>query len=163
MSKESAAKALFSTLCATLDDMQWKYTKEQGDKDDGEDYVIRTNVKGDDFTMVFFLVVDVGRQLLYVKSPLPFKAPQERRELVAQAVVAANYRMLNGSFEMDLTDGYVAFKVVVPFAESIISQVTCKYVVLMACKMTDVFGGAIKNVSDGEWDLQRFMQFCVEV
>lgn len=158
MSKQSEAKALFGTLCRTLDEMQWKYAKEQNDN-----YIIRTTVQGKEFNMMLYLVIDTERQMMYLKSPLPFVAPQERRVQVAQALIAANFRMLNGSFEMDPDDGYIAFKLVVPFAESIISQVTCKYMVLIGCRMTDMFGGAIGRVADGSQTPQWFEQFCKDI
>ena len=108
MDKEKEAKSLYKTLCQTLDNMKWHYTKEE------DKFVIRTSAVGDDLSMKLYMKIDAERQVMYLKSPMPFDIPAYVREKLSTAVIMANYSMLNGSFEFDLSDGYLAFKMVIP-------------------------------------------------
>ena len=154
MSKESEAKTMYNTLCQTLDNMKWHYTKEE------DKYVIRTSAIGKDLSMKLYMKVDVDRQVMYLKSPMPFDVPEQCREQMMKAVIIANYSMLNGSFEFDLSDGYLAFKVVVPYMESIVSEKVCHYMIMVSCDMTDKFNDKFKALVDGNMTLAQFEAFC---
>ena len=119
MSKESEAQVVYNTLCSTLDNMKWTYNKQE------ENLEVRTSAVGNDLTMKLYMKVDANRSVMYLKSGMPFTVPTDRIDIMVKAVIAANWAMLNGSFEMDMSDGYIAFKVVVPFMESIISEKVC--------------------------------------
>ena len=67
--------------------------------------------------------------------------------------------MLNGSFEMDRSDGYIGFKTVVPFMESIISEKVCDYMIRMSCDMVDKFNDKFLALSKGDISLSYFEQF----
>ena len=154
MNKEKEAKSLYKTLCQTLDNMKWHYTKEE------DKFVIRTSAIGKDLSMKLFMKIDAERQVMYLKSPMPFDIPVSAREQVTKAVVLANYSMLNGSFEFDVTDGYLAFKMVVPYMESIISEKVCHYMITVSCSMTDKFNDKFKALVDGVMTLAEFNKFC---
>lgn len=154
MNKQNEAQALYKTLCQTLDNMKWGYSKEE------DLFVVRTKAIGNDLTMDLFIKIDAERQVMYLKSPMPFTVPQSSRDTLAKAVIMANYTMLNGSFEMDLTDGYVAFKMVVPYVESILSEHVCHYMIMVSCQMTDKFNDKFKALVDGKMTLADFATFC---
>ena len=154
MSKENEALALYKTLCQTLDNMHWRYSKEE------DKFVIRTSAIGKDLSMELFIKIDAERQVMYLKSPMPFVIPEQSRDMLAKAVVMANYTMLNGSFEYDLSDGYLAFKIVVPYMESIISEKVCHYMIMISCQMTDKFNDKFMALVDGNMTLDQFNAFC---
>ena len=154
MSKENEAKVLYKTLCQTLDNMKWHYTKEE------DKFIIRTSAVGKDLRMELYMKIDADRQVMYLKSPMPFTVPVEQRDLLTKAVITANYTMLNGSFEFNVPDGYLGFKVVVPFMESIISEKVCHYMIMVSCDMTDKFNDKFKALVDGTMTLAEFNAFC---
>ena len=154
MSKEKEASSLYKTLCQTLDNMKWHYTKEE------DKLIIRTSAVGQDLSMKLFMKIDADKQVMYLKSPMPFEVPAYAREKIMTAVIMANYTMLNGSFEMDLSDGYLAFKMVVPYMESIISEKVCHYMITLSCSMTDKFNDKFKALVDGTMTLNEFENFC---
>ena len=156
MSKELEAQSLYKTLCQTLDNINWHYTKEE------DKFVIRTSAVGKDLTMKLNIKVDAERQVMYLKSPMPFDVPVSVREQMTKAVIMANYSMLNGSFEFDLSDGYLGFKMVVPYMESIISERVCHYMIMLSCQMTDKFNDKFKALVDGTMTLAEFSAFCQE-
>ena len=153
MSKESEAKILFGTLCQTLDNMQWHYNKEE------DKFIIRTSAVGEDLSMKLFMKIDEDRQVMYLKSPMPFEVPADTRDKLMRAIIIANYSMLNGSFEFDLSDGYLAFKMVVPYMESIVSEKVCHYMITLSCSMTDKFNDKFKALVDGTMTLVEFENF----
>ena len=152
MSKQSEAKTMYNTLCQTLDNMNWHYTKEE------DKFIVRTSAVGQDLTMKLFMKIDEDKQVMYLKSPMPFDVPTYVRDKITTAVVLANYTMHNGSFEFDLSDGYLAFKMVVPYMESIISERVCHYMINLSCNMTDKF----KALVDGTMTMTEFQAFCKE-
>ena len=154
MSKQNEAMSLYKTLCQTLDNMRWHYTKEE------DKFIVRTSAVGKDLRMELFIKIDFERQVMYLKSPMPFKVPEDKRELFAKAVVVANYTMLNGSFEYNIPDGYLAFKLVVPYMESILSERVCHYMIMISCQMTDKFNDKFKSLAEGAMSLDDFVAFC---
>lgn len=150
MGNESEAKALFGTLCSALDDMQWTYNKDE------DNLVVETSAKGDSFTIRLRVRINPDRQVMYLKSPLPFNVKEDTRDLLAKAICYANYQILNGSFEYDQSDGYVAFKVVVPFMSSLIGKAVCNYMIIMSCKMMDTFTEPFLLLANKEIDYDEF-------
>ena len=153
MSKEIEAKSLFKTLCTTLDNMQWRYDKDE------ENLAIHTSAVGDDLSMKINIRIDAERQVMYLKSPMPFAIPEKVRDTMAKACIIANYTMLNGSFEFDFSDGWLAFKMVIPFMESIISEAVCKYMILLSCNMTDKFNDKFQAIAEERMSLKQFETF----
>lgn len=156
MSKESEALIVYNTLCSTLDNMKWNYNKEE------ENLIVRTFAVGDDLTMKLYMKVDSERSVMYLKSGMPFSAPMDRIDIMTKAVIIANWAMLNGSFEMDISDGYIAFKLVVPFMESIISEKVCHYMINISCRMIDTFNDKFKKLAEDKMTLDEFQQFAQE-
>ena len=152
--KEMAANALYKTLCTTLDNMKWKYSKEE------DKYIVRTSAVGDDLSMKLMMKIDAERQVMYLKSPMPFTIHENVRDLMGKAILIANYSMLNGSFEFDFSDGYLAFKMVIPYMESIISEAVCKYMIVLSCSMTDKFNDKFQALSEGRMTLAEFEKFA---
>lgn len=156
MSKELEAKSLYSTLCQTLDNMKWTYNKEE----EKDSLVIRTSAVGNDLSMKLIMRVDIERQVMYLKSPMPFTVPEDKRFEMMKSIIIANYSMLNGSFEMDPSDGWTAFKLIVPFMGSIISEEVCKYMIVLSCNMIDKFNDKFQAVAEGRMtaaDIQKLV------
>lgn len=152
--KLNEAKAMYKTLCSTLDNMKWNYNKEE------EKLIVRTSAVGDDLTMKLYIKVDSDRSVMYLKSGMPFSVPADKISDMMQAVIIANWAMLNGSFEMDRSDGYTAFKVVIPFMESLISERVCKYMIDMSCRMIDIFNDKFLAVVENRMTLAEFEAFA---
>ncbi len=154
MAKIDEARVVFNTVCSTLDAMEWKYNREQND----EGYNIFTSAKGEGVLIRLGIHVATERQLMYIKSPLSFTVPVERRTDMAKALTYANWTMLNGSFEFNTDNGYVAFKAVAPYMSSMISTELCKYMILVTCSMVDKFALKLQEVNDGTLSPEQFKE-----
>ncbi len=154
MSKERDAKTLFGTMCRTLDNMNWTYKTETSDGF----YIIRTSAVGEDLSMGLVIRIDINRALMYLKSPMPFSVPENKRAELGAATVIANMAMLNGCFEYDYSDGYCAFKLIIPFEECTISEKVCKYMIYVSCDMVDKFNDKMKALAEGNISLSEYNQ-----
>lgn len=150
----SEAKVVFNTLCSSLDNRKWKYNKDE------EKLIVRTSAVGDDLTIKLYIKVDAGRSVMFLKSPLPFTITDQNKSDLILATTFANWSMLNGMFETDLNEGYIGFKVVVPFMDSIISEKLCKYMIDMSCRMVDTYNDKMLALSEGKMTLAEFETFA---
>lgn len=150
----NSAEKVFQTLCGALDNMKWRYVPDE------KNLKVTTSAVGKDLTIPLQIVVSAQRNVLYIKSPLPFKVEQSKVQQMCLAVVAANFSMLNGSFEYDTDSGYIGFKVLAPFVGCELGQETCRYLILLACSMTDKFNDKFFQLVQGTMTLQQFVEFA---
>lgn len=155
MAKIDEARVLYSTLCKTLDDMQWSYQKEE----QNDHFAVYTSAVGKDLTMKLAIRIDIDRQVMYLKSPMPFDVPENQRDKLALAMARVNWSMLNGSFETDHSDGFVAFKLVVPYMQSMLSVEVCRYMILLSCNMIDKFNDKLKSVVEDRMTIEELQNF----
>lgn len=156
MSKYSDAKKMYNTLINTLTNMGWQFDPEENN------LIVRTSSKGKHIAIKIFIKVDEARSVMYLKSSMPFQVKESQRDLISNAVNVANYAMLNGCFEFDRKDGYLAFRMVMPFMESDISENACHYMVTLSCRMVDKFNNCFKSLNDGLMTLEEFEQYTSE-
>ncbi len=159
MEKSEAAREVFQTLCATLDEMQWTYNKYEPNEEHPSQYYVSTRAIGADLPIDLRIIVDADRRLLYLKSPLPFTFPAGKCLTIMQAVTRINWTMLNGSFELDLSDGYIGFKMLIPFMEGQVSKEMCSYLIVLSCRMVDNVNGKLKAISEGTMSLSELQEF----
>lgn len=151
-SKTGFAERNYQRLCKTLENMKWKFQRN----DDRREIV--TTAIGADLTIGLHFYVNAERQLMYVKSPLAYTISENARDAAGKAVNFANYAMLNGCFEYDADSGYVAFRMVIPFEKCELSEEICRYFVLLTCQMVDKYNNKFFSLSKGEITLEQFKQ-----
>lgn len=151
--KASEAKILYGTLCSFLDGKKLKYEKDESN------LIVRMSFLGKSMTINFFIKVDASRSVMYLKSPMPFVIDGNNKEAMIHAVTMANWTMLNGMFEIDLDHGYIGFKLVVPFMESLLSEQLCKYMIDTSYRMVNIFNEKLGSVADGAMSLEEFEAF----
>jgi hypothetical protein len=92
------AKEVFGTLVRMLDTRDWKYEKHE------EKLLIRSGIKGEDLPVEFIVLVNPKNEVVQFISTMPFNMPEDKRVDGAIAVCAANYGLVDGSFDYDLRD-----------------------------------------------------------
>ena len=133
MADMNKALQVYQTLCDALDRRGWKYGKEE------EKLLVHFGVNGEDIPMNFILIVDAERQLIRLMSPLPFKMSEAKRMEGAIAACAASYGMVDGSFDYDLSDGTILFRMTASFRESVIGDGLFQYMISCSCAMVDKY------------------------
>ena len=131
--KMELAKQVYQTLCEAIERREWNFGKDE------EKLLVHFGVSGDDIPMQFILIVDAERQLIRLMSPMPFKMSESKRMEGAIATCAASFGMADGSFDYDLSDGTIVFRMTASFRESLIGEGLFQYMISCSCAMVDKY------------------------
>lgn len=147
------AKTVYETICSMLDKNEWKYKRHD------EDLVIQCGATGEDLPMDIIIVVNARAQVVSLISPMPFRIAQDKRVDGALAVCAANYGLVNGTFDYNLADGDIRFRMVSSFRESILSEELFLYMIMVSAKTIDDYNDKFLMISKGMWTIQQFIEW----
>ncbi len=146
------AKETFALLCRMLDNRDWNYDKHE------EDLVIKSGVKGDDLPIEFIMRVNAKAEIVSFLSMMPFKVEESKRLEMALAVCVANYGLVDGSFDYDVSDGSIIFRLTSSYRNSIISEDLLEYMLMIAASTVDVYNDKFFMVSKGVMSVQQFIE-----
>jgi len=149
--KMMLAKQVYKTLCDAIERREWKYGKDE------EKLIVHFGVNGEDIPMQFVLVVDAERQLIRLLSPLPFKMSEGKRMDGAIATCAATYGMADGSFDYDLSNGQIVFRMTAAFRESVIGEGLFQYMISCSCAMVDKYNDLFLAIDKGVLSVADFV------
>lgn len=147
-----AAMNVYESICAMFDDMDFKYTKHE------EDLVITCTVRGDDFPMENIIVVHADRQIVQFISPMPFHTAEDKRVDMALAVAVANYGLVNGSFDYDLSDGEIRFRITQSYMDSLLDKEVFRYMLLASSSTIDKYNDRFFMLNKGLMTLEQFIE-----
>lgn len=146
------AKEAYETLCNTLDEMELKYEKDE------DKLIIHFGLAGDDIPMRFIILTDVDRQLIRLMSFMPFKMDETKRVEGALITSYANYKLADGSFDYNLGDGSIIFRMTSSFRESLIGAELFKYMISCAAYSVDKYNDQFFMVSKGMLSVDDFVK-----
>jgi hypothetical protein len=149
--KMELAKQVYQTLCEAIERREWNFGKDE------EKLLVHFGVNGDDIPMRFILIVDAARQLIRVMSPLPFKMSETKRMEGAIATCAASFGMADGSFDYDLSDGTIVFRMTASFRESLIGEGLFQYLISCSCAMVDKYNDQFLALDKGIMSITDFI------
>ncbi len=145
------AQSVFATLCKSLDEINWKYERND------EKLIVRFIVNGDDIPMEFIMAVDEERDLVRMLSRLPFSFSEERRVEGAIATCQINYVLADGSFDYDISKGTVYFRLTTSYKGSLISTNVLRYMVECACYTVDKYNDKLLMIEKGMLPIEDFI------
>lgn len=151
--KMKQAQATYQTLCKMLDTRDWKYQKND------EKLKIESGIRGEDLPIEFIMVVNPRQEIVSFFSRLPFKMSEEKRVEGALAVCLANYGMADGSFDYDISDGEIVFRMTSSFRESLLGEDLFEYMIMCAASTVDVYNDKFLMVSKGAMSIEQFIEF----
>ncbi len=151
---DAKALAVFDTVCRAIDDENLKYDTNK------EDMVVYLSARGDDLPINVIFKVDTNRCVLTVHSPLGTKAEEDKRIEFAIAVNAANYALVNGSFDYDISDGIIVFRMAQPFFDGFISEKVVKYLLYCVFSTVDEYNDRFLMLAKGMIDLSKFIELA---
>jgi len=149
--KTELAKKVYATLCDAIDRREWKYEKEE------DALVVHFGVGGDDIPMQFILVVDESRQLIRLMSPMPYEISEEKRMEGAIATCVASFGLADGSFDYDLSNGRIVFRMTASFRESVIGEGLFQYMISCSCAMVDQYNDQFLAIDKGLLTINDFI------
>ena len=146
------AKKVFDSLVKMLDERGWKYEKHE------DELLIRSGIKGDDLPIEFLMVVKPKNQLVQFLSKLPFSFPDDKRVDGAIAICVANYGLIDGSFDYDISDGEIIFRLNSSYRESVLGPDLFEYMIMVSASTIDNYNDKFFMLSKGMITIQQFLE-----
>ena len=122
-----------------------------------DDHRIKMNVRGDDLPVSIIIRVLDERGVMQILSPLPFNMPEDKRIDGAVAVSVANYGIVNGSFDYDMSDGEIRFRITQSFEDVDYNEDVFKYMLRVAFLTVDKYNDHFFMVGKGMMTLKEFI------
>ena len=150
--KLQRAQRTFATLCKNLDEHDWHYEKDE------ENLEIECGARGEDLPMDIRIIVDADRQLIILLSVMPFVAPDTKRLDVAIATSIVNNKLVDGSFDYDVTSGHMIFRMTSSFIESEIDSEVFTYMLMVSCHTIDEYNDKFFMLGKGMLSINQFLE-----
>lgn len=146
---EAASKKVFDTVCLALTALNYSYQKTG----DGR---VDFAVSGNDIPMRFSLAVSAEKQIVILYSPLPFTVETSRTSDFAVALSSVNYRLADGSFDYDIPNGTVSFRMTANYLDSEIGIELLDYMIRCSVMTVDRYNDKLLMLSRGLCTLDEF-------
>ena len=146
------AKEVYDVLISMLDNRGWKYEAYE------EKLLIKSGIKGDDLPVSFIVIVNPRNQVVQFISAMPFNMPEDKRIDAAIAVCAANYGLVDGSFDYDLRDGEIRFRLTSSYRESTLSEDLFEYMILVSASTVDQYNDKFFMLAKGMIGVEKFLE-----
>ncbi len=149
--KFERAKKIYENLCTAIENEGWHFDRVD------EDLTIVCTARGEDLPIGINVSVDAERELIILLSKLPFTIPEEKILDTAVAVSFTNYSLVDGSFDFNVKDGTMYFRMTSSFIESDIGNDLFVYMVMLSCRIVDDFNDKFVMLGKGLMSLENFM------
>lgn len=149
--KIGRAQKVYETLCATLDKQEWHYQKND------ERLSIECGAQGEDLPMEITIKVDSERQLIMLLSHLPFVISEDKRLDVAIATSVVNNKLVDGSFDYNVADGHMFFRMTSSFIESDVGNELFVYMLMVSCHTIDEYNDKFLMLGKGMMSIENFI------
>ena len=147
------AVEVYNTLIHMLDTRDWKYEKHE------DQLLIKSGIRGDDLPIEFIVLVKPRNQVVQFYSSLPFKMPEDKRVEGALAVCIANYGLVDGSFDYDISDGEIRYRLTSSYRQSQLGEDLFEYMIMVAAATVDKYNDQFFMLSKGMMTIEQFMEF----
>lgn len=151
--KKRRAKEIYEAYCRMLDTRDWKYEKDE------DNLVIVSGIRGEDLPIKFIIRVNSGMEAVSYHSPLPFNVPEDKRIDAAVMICVANYGLVEGSFDYDIRDGEIVFRLVNSYTggDTNLSDDLFEEMIMIASNTVDKYNDRFLAVIKGIISLQQFI------
>lgn len=150
--KMERAKKAYATLCEALDARNWKYEKVD------DDLLVHFSVNGDDLPIQYIIFVDVDRQLIRLLSHMPFDMSEDKRIDGAIATCHATYGLRDGSFDYDLSDGKIVYRMTSAFLDNELPVSVIQYMIDFTGAVVDKYNDKFFALNKGFLTIEKFLE-----
>lgn len=152
--KAAKAQEIYKKLCTAIENRNWHYNKDE------ENLVAYFGVTGEDIPMQFIIMVDAARQLVRLMSPMSFKMSEAKRMEGAIATCVATFGLADGSFDYDMSEGRIAFRMTASYRESNFGDGLFQYMISCSCATVDEYNDKFLALDKGIMSLDDFIKNC---
>ena len=123
-----------------------------------EDLAITLTVHGDDLPIRTIIRVLEDKDVVSIRCPMPGHIDEDKRMEMAVAVTVANYGMINGGFQMDMSDGELTFNLSQTYRGMQLSDEAIRYMLGIAFNTTDKYNDRFFMLNKGVITLEKFIE-----
>ena len=145
------AKEAFRAVCDMLDGANLKYSA------DADALKVECGIQGDDFPVKMQMIVDDDHHLVALYSQMPFEVPEDKRVELAIAISVVNNRLADGSFDYDMRDGSILFRLTLSYLDSVIGNEAFFYQLLVSFKTIDEYNDKLFLLAKGSISIEDFI------
>lgn len=146
-------KKNFAALIAALEKRKLKYTVQSTDPD--RPHVV-ISFTGEDLPLSLHIVMWGDRQVISILSAMPFHITEDRRMEAALAVTCANQRLIDGSFDLNMENGELRFRLTSTFLGTVMTEEAFIYMIYTAADTIDRYNDRFMLVNTGELSAEEF-------
>ena len=146
------ANEVFNTLTKMMDELGLHYEKDE------EKLMVKGGVVGDDLPIQYVIFVRPANEVVEFLSPMPFNMPEDKRVDGALAVCVANYGLIDGSFDYDLSDGEIRFRLTSSYRESTLGKELFEYMIMVSAQTIDDYNDKFFMLAKGMITVQQFIE-----
>lgn len=153
MDKHERALAVFQTICEAFRAHGWEHERYD------DRLLIESGAQGLDLPMNLTVRVAEEGEFVILLSKLPFVTEEDKRIDMAIAVSAVNNLLYDGSFDYDVTNGQLVFRLTESYIDSSLSRRVFEHMLFGACKIVDRFNDKLMMLAAGRISLEQFIEF----
>ena len=148
---DKKAQEMYALLCGTLDKRNWKYSKNE------EEQIVKFGVVGDDLRMNVCIEVNADREFITSYTTQDWSVPKDLRIPFAVGVCAVNNHLVDGSFDFDLLEGDVTYRLTLSYHDAKISGEAIEYLIDCAAATVDDVNDIMKDFVDGKINFDEYV------
>ena len=146
------AREAYNLIINTLNAKGWTYDRED------DKMIIRTGVAGEDLPINFVLIVNENNGVMQFLSSLPIHMPEDMRVDGAIAVAVANYGMVDGSFDYDISDGEIRFRLTTAFRDGTLGTDNVEYLIGVGAAMVEKYNDRFFMLAKKMMTIEQFIE-----
>lgn len=152
MSDSAKAMRVYGMFKQHLTDHNFKFEARDAEM------VLFLTVHGEDLPQPTIIRVMDDRDIVQILSPIPHRIPEDKRVDAAIAVSVANYGLINGSFDLDMNDGEIRYRVAQSFRDAELADTTVGYLLGVVFFTTDKYNDRFFMLGKGMMTLEQFIE-----
>lgn len=145
------AQAVYDAVCNLLSEEKWDF------KGDAENLIVTTGAIGEDLPIGIDIFVNAERQLVVLFSRLPIVVGAEKQVEMSVVLSVINSFLAAGSFDFDLKNGCIFFRMTQSFIDSTLGKGALKYMLFGSCKIIDDYNDKLLLLAKGALSFESFL------
>lgn len=146
------AIAEYDLLCNTLNEMGWRYERDKSKLS------VETMVQGEDIPIRYFIQIVPDVQLLQIYSHMPFTVPEDKRLEMSYILNCINSKLVDGSFDFNIDNGGLLFRVTSSFIDSEIGNLVFTYAIQITAAVVDEYNDKLYEYAEGKITFEQLME-----
>jgi hypothetical protein len=145
------ANNIYKLLCEFVNKKGWAFIN------DDENLSISFSVFGNDLKMEFCVFVDYERELVRLYSPMEYKISESKLFEGAIMTCIANFEILDGSFDYDVSDGSVVFRMTASYDDNLLGDDMFDYIISYSMTCVDRYNDIFLAIDKGYMTVYDFL------